>query len=196
MRWIEESKGDNPKRTLHVLQTEPGEALTGAFVEFWKRILTEGATLPRGSRDSVCVEILARSGKEIGAATANFYTSRREENTAAPRYILRREDFVCARDKDQDFHSYTATLLAWQLAQYVVLKQALQRPEVWPLFEKLNAGGPLRVKGGGVYDWFDLQPGQEKFGALSASDRSALRGLKPSARDAFKDLTAGLVDIP
>ena len=80
---------------LHVLLTELGEPLASAFVGYWKRILTEGSALPRGSRETVGIEILARDGDDVGAATANFYNSLHEKNNDAARYILRSDDFVC-----------------------------------------------------------------------------------------------------
>src|SRR6267378_5946509 len=196
MQWIDEGKENSPMRPDHVLIAEPGETLQFAFVEYWKRILTEGSFLPRESRETVGIEILARDEDEIGAATATFYTSRHEENEDAPQYILRSDHFVCARSEDEDLRSFRKTHLVWQLKQYFTLKQALQHPEVWPLFEKINASGVLRVQAAAAYGHFDLKPGQKEFGPLSASDRSALAGLKPSLRDAIAELGAGIVDIP
>lgn len=196
MRWIDGVKASNLKRVPHVLLTEPGEPLASAFVEYWKRILTEGSVLPRGSRETVGIEILARDGDDVGAATANFYNSLHEENNDTARYILRSDDFVCTRGNDEDLRSFRRTHFAWQLKQYVALKQALHRPDVWPLFEKITASGPLGVQAAGAYGWFDLQPGQKEFGALSASDQSALAGQKPTVENAVADLCAGVVDLP
>ena len=83
MQWIDEGKENSPMRPDHVLIAEPGETLQFAFVEYWKRILTEGSLLPRESRETVGIEILARDEDEIGAATATFYTSRRERRRSA-----------------------------------------------------------------------------------------------------------------
>jgi hypothetical protein len=196
MHWIDETEEDSPNRPHHVLIAEQGESLESVFVVYWKRILTEGLVLPRASRESLGIEILARDEDEVGAATAIFYTSRHEENKDAARYILRCDDLVCARGENEDHRSFVKTHLVWQLKQYVTLKQALQHPEVWPLFEKINASGPLRVQAAAAYDHFDLRPGQKEFGTLSASDQSALAGLKPSLRDALRDLGMGIVDIP
>jgi hypothetical protein len=196
MRWIDEAKASNPKCVLHVLLTELGEPLASAFVEYWKRILTEGSALPRGSRETVGIEILARDGDHVGAATANFYNSLHEENNDAARYILRSDDFVCTRGNDEDLRSFRRTHLAWQLKQYVALKQALHHPDVWRLFEKITASGSLGVRAAVAYGWFDLQPGQKEFGALSASDQSALAGQKPTVQEAIADLCAGVVDPP
>jgi hypothetical protein len=196
MRWIDEAKANNPKRVLHVLLPELGEPLASAFVEYWKRILTEGAVLPRGSRETVGFEILARDGDDVGTATANFYNSLHQENNDAAQYILRSDDLVCIRGRDEDRRSFTRTHFVWQLKQYVALKQALHHPDVWPLFENITASGPLGVRAAGPYGWFDLQPGQKAFGALSASDQSALAGQKPTMQDAVADLCAGVVDLP
>jgi len=196
MQWIDEAEEDRPARPDQVLVAGPGESLEALFVAYWKRILTEGSLLPPESREAVGVEILARDEDEPGAATATFYTSRHEENEDAPHYILRSDHFVCARGEDEDHRSFTKTHLVWQLKQYLTLKQALQHPEVWPLFEKINASGTLRFHAAAAYGHFDLRPGQKEFGPLSASDRSALAGLKPSLRDAIEGLGAGIVDLP
>ena len=91
MHWIDEDNEDRPCCPDHVLIAEPGERLHAAFVVYWKRILTEGSVLPRGSRDGLLIEILARDEDEDqdGTATATFYTSRHEENENASRHILR-----------------------------------------------------------------------------------------------------------
>src|SRR5215831_9750374 len=196
MQWIDEAKKSSPTRARHVLIAQPGESLESAFVVYWKRILTEGSVLPRGSRETLGIEILARDEDDAGAATATFYTSRHEENKDAAQYILRSDDLVCARGESEDHRSFTRTHLVWQLKQYLTLKQALHHSEVWPLFKKINASEPLRVQGAAAYGHFDLRPGQKEFGPLSASDRSALAGLKPSLRDAIEQLGAGIVDIP
>jgi hypothetical protein len=196
MNWIDETETDSPTRPHHVLIAGQGESLESGFVVYWKRILTESSALPRGSRETVGIEILARDEDEVGAATATFYTSRHEENKDAPLYILRSDDLVCARGENEDHRSFTKTHLVWQLKQYLTLKQALQHSEVWPLFEKINASGPLRVQAAAAYGHFDLRPGQKEFGPLSASDQSALAGLKPTLRDAVANLCAGIVDIP
>lgn len=103
------------------------------------------------------IEILSRDGDDIGEATATFYTSLHDENKDAARYIPRSDDFVCDRGKDEDHRSSRKTHLVCQLKQYVALKQALHHPDVWPLFEKINASGPLRVQAASACDWFDLQ---------------------------------------
>jgi hypothetical protein len=158
MRWINEAKASNPKRVLHVLLTELGEPLALVFVEYWKRILTEGSVLPQGSRETVGSEILARDGDDVGAATANFYNSLHQENNDTPHYILRSDDFVCIRGNEEELRSFRRTHFAWQLKQYVALKQALHHPDVWPLFEKITTSGPFGVRAAGAYGWFDLQP--------------------------------------
>ena len=198
MHWIDEDNEDRPCCPDHVLIAEPGERLHAAFVVYWKRILTEGSVLPRGSRDGLLIEILARDEDEDqdGTATATFYTSRHEENENASRHILRSDDLVCDRGENEDRRSFVKTHLVWQLGRYFTLKQALQHPEVWPLFEKIKASEPLRVQAAAAYGHFDLQPGEKGFGPLSASDRSALSGLKPSLRDAIEGLGSGVVGIP
>jgi hypothetical protein len=196
VQWIDEAKKNKPTRPQHVLIAGPGESLESAFVVYWKRILAEGLVLPQDSRETLGIEILARDGDDVGAATAIFYTSRHEENENAAQYILRSDDLVCARDENEDRRSFRKTHLVWQLKQYLTLKQALQHPEVWPLFEKINTSGPLRVQAAAAYDHFALRPGQKEFGPLSGSDQSALAGLKPSLRDALRDLGMGIVDIP
>ena len=196
MHWVDETETDSPTRPHHVLIAGQGESLESAFVVYWKRILTEGSVLPRGSRETIGIEILARDKDEAGAATATFYTSRHEENENAPLYILRSDDLVCARDENEDLRSYRKTHLAWQLKQYLTLKQALHHSEVWPLFEKINSSGPLKVQAAAAYDHFDLRAGQKEFGPLSASDQSALAGLKPTLRDAIAGLCAGVMDLP
>ena len=196
MHWIDETETDSPTRPHHVLIAGQGESLESAFVVYWRRILTEGSILPRGSRETIGIEILARDEDDVGAATATFYTSRHEENEDAPLYILRSDELLCARGENEDLRSFRRTHLVWQLKQYLTLKQALHHSEVWPLFEKINALGPLRVQGAAAYGHFDLRPGQKEFGPLSASDQSALAGLKPTLRDAVANLCAGIMDIP
>lgn len=90
MRWIEEPNASHPKWPYHVLVTEPGEPLAMAFVEYWKRILTDGGSLPPSAHSSLAIEIAARTFErdDPGYATAIFYSSLNKQSDGIGTYQL------------------------------------------------------------------------------------------------------------
>jgi hypothetical protein len=62
--------------------TESSEPLRPAFVDFWKRVLTDGYRLPRGSRTRLAIEMLSRriSADKTGKARAVFHRSLRSQS--------------------------------------------------------------------------------------------------------------------
>ena len=42
MRWINEPDHSDPNLTHHALVLEPGEPLGPAYIDYWKRILSDG----------------------------------------------------------------------------------------------------------------------------------------------------------
>jgi hypothetical protein len=106
MRWIGEPNASHPKWPYHVLVTEPGEPLATAFVEYWKRILTDGGSLPPSAHSSLAIEIAARTFErdDPGYATAIFYSSLNKQSDGVGTYQLRGDYFNCIQKAGPSFH--------------------------------------------------------------------------------------------
>src|SRR5262249_10309193 len=93
MRWIQD-RGDS-KEIHHVLTADAGEPMAPALAEYWRRILTDGASLRPGDRASLGFEILPRESAddEPGKATANFHTSQHDRYEGSD-YVLRSDHYT------------------------------------------------------------------------------------------------------
>lgn len=197
MRWIVEPNKTFPKWPYHVLITEPGVPLMQAFVEYWKRILTDGSSLAPAARTALAIEISARTvdADRPGRASAIFYTSVNKQSEGIGVYRLPSDHFTLLRAKNEDRQQFAKREVAWLLEQYTLLKQALQDSQAAPLLEHLNTTRKLAIRAGTSNGWFDVQPGQPDFGALPADDRLLLAGRQPLPSDPLADLTSGVLDV-
>ncbi len=197
MRWIEEPNKTFPKWPEHALTTELGEPLESAWVEFWKRILTDGYSLPPASRAALAIEIYARTFEaDTGQASAKFNNSLNRQSEEVGTYALRGEYFTLLQGKDEDDTAFGRRQLVWLLNGYKGLKAALRDSEVWPLYERINSSHPLSIRLATINGWFDLQPGQEGFGTLPYEDQELLAGMELREQDPIEALTSGVLHSP
>src|SRR5262249_30525544 len=152
------------------------------WVEYWKRILTEGYDLPRGSRAALAIDIYVRTfeADSMGETTAKFNTSLNRQAEEIGTFGLRSEHFTLLQKADEGETDFKRRELVWLLDHYKVLKDALRDSEVWPLYQRINASYPLRVRLATIHGWFDLQPDQERFGTLPYEDQELLAGMEPT----------------
>jgi len=57
MRWADEPNDAFPKWPYHVLIPDPGQPLLPAFIQYWKRILTDASALAPPARARLAIEI-------------------------------------------------------------------------------------------------------------------------------------------
>lgn len=105
MRWIKEPNKHNPKSPYQALITEAGEPLAPAYVEYWKRILSDGIPLPPADRYSLAMEIVARKFKDDpspGNVRASFHNSLKRQTEGLSIYRLRGNYFECVQGAEED----------------------------------------------------------------------------------------------
>jgi hypothetical protein len=195
MRWTVEPNPSHPQWAEHVLAE--GAPLESAFVEYWRRVLTDGKSLPASERAELAVEILAQSfeGDDPGSARGIFYNSLNRQSEKLGVYVLHSEDFTSMQREGETGPAFERRTLLWQLEQYKALKRALEGGAVWPLFEKIVDSAPLAIRAGTSNGWIDLRPGQEGFGPLPTNDERLLAGKDSLPEDPMEDLAGGVIDV-
>jgi len=194
MRWIEEPNNNFPKWPEHVLLLDQNEPLAPAWVDYWKRILTEGNALPRGSRFKLNIEIYVRTFEEdTCSATAKFYNSANRQADEIGVYVLRAGHFTLLQEKGEDDTTFGRRQLVFLLEHYKGLKAALRSAEVWTLYEQINSTQPLPIKLATTNGWFEMIPDKDGFGDLPYEDQELLAGMEPSKPDPMAQLTAGVL---
>jgi hypothetical protein len=198
MHWIEEPNKTFPERPYHVLATEQGEQLKPAWVEYWKRILTDGYGLAPASRFALAIDVYARTfeADSMGQASATFRNSLNREAEGIGSYMLRSDHFTFLQGKDEDDNVFGRRQLVWFLENYKALKAALRDGEIWPLYERINSSHTLPIRLATINGWFDLQAGQEGFGTLPYEDQELLAGMEPTKEDPMEALTSGVLTSP
>jgi len=197
MQWSVEPNDVFPKWPYNVLSVGPGEPLLPDFVEYWKRILSDGASLTIGNRFSLMVSILPRMIEKdgTGETTANYQSSLKHQSEGIGVYVLRTEQFTLLEKEGEDDDDYARRELPWLLERYGVLKKALADPEVQPLLALLNSTQPLEINLATSNGWFHLQPDKAQFGPLPQDDQLLLTGQSPRPDDPLANLTAGVLDV-
>lgn len=195
MHWTEEPSRTSPAWPKHVLVVDRNDPLAPAWVEYWKRILTEGSPLPIASRFSLAVDIYARTFEQdsTGQCTAKFNNSLNRQADGIGTFHLRSGHFDLLQGKDEGDDVFGRRQLVWMLDHYKNLKTALQNPELWPLYEKISSSHPLKVRLATINGWFDLQPGEKGFGTLPYEDQELLAGMTPGTPDPMEHLTGGIL---
>ncbi len=194
MRWISQPDAKNPHVAHQALVLKPDEPLGPAFVEYWKRILTDGLlNAATWGWTSLSIDIAERRMEEDeqGHMRAAFRTGLRKECPDVGHYLLRGDAFTCLERKGEDSRTFCGRENRWFLEQYALLKQAAHSPEVWALFQTVNVMRPLPVDAALAFGWFALQIGKDSFGPLSAEDQAMLEGREPAPADRLKDLMGG-----
>lgn len=197
MKWIQEP-GASKSHPASVLIVEAGEPIAPAWVEFWKRVLADGANLVPPSRFGLAIDIYARTfqADSTGEATANFRNSLNRDPDGIGKYVLRSEHFTLLQEKGEGDDAFGARQLVWFLEHYKLLKAALGEPQVWPLYQKLSGSQPLGIRLATINGWFDLHPGKKGFGALPCADQELLAGMKPAPADPMEELAAPILSQP
>jgi hypothetical protein len=198
MHWIEEPNKSFPKWPGHVLLVEQSEPLAPGWIEYWKRILTEGSGLPRASRFSLSIEVYARTfeADSTGQTTAKFNNSVNRQADEIGVYLLRTEHLTLLQSKDEDDTTFGRRQLVWTLDHYKQLKSALRAEEVWPLYKQINSSQLLPIRVATVNGWFDLLPEKDGFGPLPLEDQELLAGMEARLPDPMANLTAGVLSTP
>jgi hypothetical protein len=198
MRWIEEPNKRFPKSPEHVLLLDKTEPLAPAWLEYWKRILTAGNGLQRGSRFSLSIEVYARTFEaDTGSTTAKFYNSLNRQADEIGVFVIRSDPhFTILQDNGEDDTVFERRRLVWLLEQYKQLKAVLRSSEIWPLYELISSSQPLSIRLATINGWFDLAPEKDRFGDLPLEDQELLAGMERRAHDPMADLTAGILSAP
>jgi hypothetical protein len=198
MRWVEEPNKHNPKSPYEALVTEASEPLTLAFVEYWKRLLTDGIPLAPADRYSLAMEIVARKFQDDpspGNLRVSFYNSLKRQSEGVPVYRLHGNYFECVQEEKEDDTSFEARHLVWLLDQYRTLKEAARDSSLVQLFEKINSPCPMEIRAGTSNGWFALQIDQTEFGPLPENDRLLLAGKETVPDDPLQNLAGGVLDV-
>ncbi len=198
MRWIEEPNSGSPKFPYRVLTVEQSEPMGSGWVEFWKRVLTDGYGLQAGSRAALHIDVYARTfeADSTGEASAKFQNSVNRQTEGIGTYALRSEHFTFLQGKAEDDTAFERRRLVWLLENYRALKAALRDGEVWPLYERINSSYPLRIDLATSNGWFALQAGEGGFGTLPYADQELMAGMEPRKEDPMEALTSGVLTWP
>ena len=122
---------------------------------------------------------------------AVFRNAQHKPCAGMPQYILRSDAFACLQNPGENMKVFQRRLMHWMLEQYTSLKAALRHSEVKPLFDLINTVRPLHVDATAVFNWFDLQVGQDSFGRMASDDRALLDGTDVNSADRLRDLLPG-----
>src|SRR5882672_11006764 len=145
MQWINETE-DN--QTNQALVLGPGEALLPAFVELWKRILSDGiATAPTSDWMSLSIDIQDRQimHDTQGCMHAVFRNGQRKHSKSPGHFVVRGDAFDFLQGRDEDNDTFNRREIRWLLEQYGLLKEAAKNAEVHRLLQEINAIRPLVV---------------------------------------------------
>jgi hypothetical protein len=131
-----------------------------------------------------------------GCMHAAFRNGLRKPCKGLGDYYVRSDAFTCLQGPEEDNRTFNKKQIRWFLEQYRLLKEAAQSAQVRPFFAEINNIRQLSISAATAYGWFDLQVGQETFGALPQEDQAMLAGADPAPVDPLKDLMGGVLDIP
>ena len=194
MQWISEADADDATLMHHALVLDADDPIEPAYVEFWKRILTDACAHGPGSGwKSLSVEICERQSEpdDQGYMHAKFRDGQNRACEGVAEYFLRSDAFTCLEVAGEDRMVERRRQLGFFLDQYTLLKEAVTSPEVQPLLAYIDAIHPLIVEAAAGFGWFDLQIGKAMFGPLSAEDRATLEGRKASPAEIMLELAGG-----
>jgi len=194
MQWISEADADDATLMHHALVLDADDPIEPAYVEFWKRILTDVCAHGPGSGwKSLSVEICERQSEpdDQGYMHAKFRDGQNRACEGVAEYFLRSDAFTCLEVAGEDRMVERRRQLGFFLDQYTLLKEAVTSPEAQPLLAYIDAIHPLIVEAAAGFGWFDLQIGKAMFGPLSAEDRATLEGRKASPAEIMLELAGG-----
>ena len=198
MKWIDEPDEKDASLVHHALMLEPLDPLPAAYVEYWKRILSDGCACAAASDwMSLSIDICDRQvdDDEAGYMHAMFCNGLKKSARGLGHYYVRGDAFDCIQLRGEDNKTFNKKQIRWLLEHYRVLKEATQHAEVRALFEKIAAIRPLPITAATSYGWFDLQPGRDSFGPLPSEDQAMLAGNDPPPVNPLKDLMGGIMEF-
>jgi hypothetical protein len=194
MQWISERDATDATLAHHSLVLQADDPIGPAYVEFWRRILSDGCAHAANSGwQSLSIEICERQSEadDQGFMHAKFRDGEGEPCEGVAEYFLRSDAFTCLEVPGEDRIAERRRQLLFFLEQYTLLKEAATTPEVRPLLERIGTMRPLTVEAAAGYGWFDLQIGQETFGPLPAEDRATLEARHASPAEVLLELAGG-----
>jgi hypothetical protein len=194
MQWISERDAADGTLMHQALVLQAGDPIGPAYIEFWKRILSDGcAHAATSGWQSLGIEICERQSEadEQGYMQAAFRDGRRKPCDGVSQYVLRSDAFTCLDVRGEDRMAARRRQLLFFLEHYTLLKQAARSPELRPLRERIDGIRPLTVDAAAGYGWFDLQIGQGSFGPLPAEDQATLAHHTASPAEVLLDLAGG-----
>ncbi len=195
MKWTKER---DKSQTHQALVLEPDEPLLPAFVEYWKRILSDGcANADTSHWTSLGFDIAERQVEddEQGCMRAVFFDGLKKECRSLGHYYVRSDGFTLLQPRGEDNNAFNRRQIRWYLEQYTLLKQATETPEVQKLLARTSEIRFLPAQAATAFGWFELNLGQRSFGRLPSEDRAMLDGNDPSPANPMKDLMGGVVDF-
>ena len=195
MKWTEER---DKSQTHHALVLGPDEALGPAFIEYWKRILTDGCANAGTSHwMSLAFDIAEQQieDDEQGCIRAVYFDGQKKECRALGHFYVRSDAFTLLQSPGENNNAFNRRQIRWYLEQYSLLKQAAETAEVRKLLARANDIRPLPVQAATAYGWFEMNLGTPSFGRLPSEDRAMLEGNNPPPANPLKDLMGGVVDF-
>lgn len=196
MQWTDEP---DDKALLHqALVLEPSDPLLPAYVEYWKRILSDGYTRAAASDwTALSIDIVDRQveGDDLGYMHAAFRNGVKKPARGLGQYYVRGEAFDCIQPRGEDNKTFNRRQTRWLLKHYHLLNEAANSAEVQPLLERIASIRPLPVSAATSYGWFNLQLGHDSFGSLPSEDQAMLEDRDPPPVNPLKELMTGILEF-
>jgi hypothetical protein len=195
MKWIDETAKLDAKQVRHVLVLQEDEPLPAAYVEFWKRLLTDARNFVAETHCmSLNFDIVEKQSEDDGTGylQAIFRDGQQNECKGVGSYRVRGEAFTCLDLPGGPGQDFDQKQIRFLLEQYKLLKEAARSSEVETLFEVVK---PLRIQAATSNGWFDMRMGEEAFGRLPSEDEALLAGQEPAPANPLKNLMGGIIDV-
>ena len=131
MQWISERDASDTRLMHHALALQPDDPIEPAYVEFWKRILSDGCAHAASSGwQSLSIEICERQTEadDQGWMHVKFRNGEHKACKGVAEYFLRSDAFACLEVPGEERMAERRRQLLFFLEQYGLLKQAAARP--------------------------------------------------------------------
>jgi hypothetical protein len=194
MQWISERDAADAALMHHVLVLQADSPIETAYIEFWKRVLSDGCAHAASSGwQSLGIEICERQREadKQGYMHAKFRDAQHKPCKGVGQYFLRGDVFTSLAVPGEDGMAERRRQLHFFLEQYTLLKQGAVSPDVQPLLDRISRIRPLVVRAAAGFGWFDLQIGKDSFGPLPAEDQATLEGRSASPAEVMMELAGG-----
>src|SRR5262249_28924533 len=121
MKWTSEVDEDDPKVMQQALVLQPDEPLATAYVEYWKRFLSNACANPATwpwHWLSIQIGEQQSDADSQGWMETRFDNAQRRACAGASRYLLRSDAFTCFHNKGEDNKTFNKKQIRWLLEQY------------------------------------------------------------------------------